>query len=180
MQELQRAIEEAAERESATKRFGAPQSESLRLAQEYDELVDEARAVGIVKLRVRSAGRKWRQLKDEHPPRPDNEEDEILGVNRATFFEPAVKLCIVEPEFTDEQYDEFVDQLSAAQWDRMSSVSWIVNEGEVNIPKSSAVSLLQRMRDEDSKPAGSTGSILEPSTANPSASDTSTTDLTES
>jgi len=165
MQELQQAMAEAAERESANARFGQPRSESMKLAKEYDDLAAQAREHGIVKVRLRSAGRKWRQLKDEHPARPDNEDDEALGVNRRTFFEPAVKLCIVDPEFTDEQYDEMVDALSSAQWDRLSSVAWIINEGEVNIPKLSAVSALRQMRDDALKPAASTGSTPEPSTA---------------
>lgn len=165
MQELQREMQEAIERESSQQRFGSSRSESMRLAKEYDELVEQARAHGIVRLRLRGAGRAWRQLKDEHPPRPDNEDDENLGVNRKTFFEPAVALCIAEPDFTAEQYDEMLDVLSSAQWDRLSSVAWIVNEGEVNIPKSSAVSLLRQMSGEDSKSVESTESTPAPSTA---------------
>lgn len=174
MQELQRKMAEAAERESATKRFGAPKSEAMQLAQEYDALLEQARAEGVVRLLLRAAGRRWRQLKDEHPPRKDNDEDEVAGINRASFFEPAVKLCIVNPEFTDEQYDEFVENLSSASWHRVSMAAWTVNEGEVTIPKSSAVSLLRQMRDDALKSAESTASTPEPSTASPSPSDTTT------
>lgn len=185
-QELERQITEAAEaetrgRESGTvARFGQPSNlaelvaTSDRLAAEYDALMAEARESGIVKILLRAAGRPWRQLKDEHPPRPDNEYDEMLGVNRATFFEPAVKLCIVDPVVTDAQYDEFAEGLSSAQWERVSSTAWQVNEGETSIPKSSAVSLLQQTRDDGSKPAESTESTPEPSTVNPDSSVTTT------
>lgn len=176
-QELERLMVDAADKEKGAKRFGA-RSEVVKLAKEYDELMEQARAEGIVKILVRAAGRPWRRLKDDHPPRRDNESDEVLGVNRLTFFEPAVQLCIVEPKVDQEQYDEFVEGLSSAQWDRVCSAAWQVNEGEPSIPKLSAVSLLQQMRDDASKSAASTASIPEPSTENPPSS--ATTDQTES
>lgn len=185
-QELERQITEATEAERHARaggtvaRFGQASTlpeltaECDRLTAEYDALMGQAREEGFVRIMLRAAGRPWRQLKDEHPPRADNEVDEALGVNRATFFEKAVRLCIAEPEVTDEQYDEFVEGLSAAQWDRVASTAWQVNEGETAIPKSSAVSLLRAMRDDASKSAETTESILEPSTENLPSSDTTT------
>lgn len=125
---------------------------ALEKAKELDELRDPANIDGAVTVVLREIpGVRWRQLQDDHPPRKSNQRDEIYGYNEDAFHKAAVRACLVEPEVTDEQFDEFVAAVSAANWRKIRDAALELNEREVAIPKSSAVSVLLANRADESK-----------------------------
>lgn len=92
-------------------------------------------------------GPQWRKLKREHQPRPAEDGDGInpadrLGINNETFWEPAVRASIVDPEISDEQWQVLYGSLPDKQFDRLATAAWNLNESAVNIPFSFAASLM--------------------------------------
>src|SRR5262245_4429835 len=125
-------------RERSTQRFGG--SLAPQLAQEYDDLRAEAEETAL-RIVVQAVPRKqWRELLQAHPPVADadgeiDEEHKRLGFNPDTFFDAIVKPCVVEPEFTDEEWDEFEEDCSEAHWDKLSSAAYLLNVQGVDLPK---------------------------------------------
>lgn len=158
--ELTEQIADAEDRERAAKADADPggksggkrltdKAESLRLAEQYRALCKEAEEGSVTLVVEALPRRKWRDLKDEHPPRhvkgPDDElevhrDDRSAGVNTSTLFDVANGQCVVEPEFTTKAWDRFADDMSDGDWQALSQVVWSVNEEPTRIPKSSAVS----------------------------------------
>jgi hypothetical protein len=121
---------------------------------DLDEQISEVRkrmeAVTVV-LRLRALGRrKWRDLKDEHPPRKDDEngiliEDVLARVNTETFFEPLVHMSIVEPELDEDTVQVLIDEkLTDGQWNDLTTICWNLNETSISVPFSSAASTNRR------------------------------------
>lgn len=152
----------------------ADKSPALRLAEEYDALVEATRERAI-KVTLRAVPhRTYRQLQDAHPPRKGNKRDEVYGVNEDTFFPALIRASLVSPEVTDEQWDEFVSTVAAPALMRLSSTAFELATGEVALPKSSAVSALRRMRESDSKRLHDSEPAPASSTASGSSSESST------
>lgn len=107
------------------------------------EQIDEK----TVTLRLRALGRrKFAALKDEHPPRRDDDknvipDDLFLGVNNATIWEPLVHKSIVEPELDAETIQDLIDEkLTEGQWRELTTICWNLNEKTISVPFSSAAS----------------------------------------
>ncbi len=127
-------------------------SEALRLATEYDALVESVKE-NAVKVTLQAVPhRAYRQLQELHPPRKGSKRDERYGVNEDTFFPALVRAAMRTPVVSDEQFDEWVDTVAPPAWTRVANTAFELTTGEVALPKSSAVSALQRMRASDSKP----------------------------
>lgn len=153
LESLNAAITEAHADEAVRPKRNAQKSEALRLAEEYDKVVEAAREEAV-KVTLRAVPhRTYRQLQEAHPLRKGNKRDEVYGVNEDTFFAALVKASLVSPEVTDEQFEEFEDSCAAAAWLRLTNTAFELTTGEVALPKSSAVSVLRRMRGSDSQPA---------------------------
>lgn len=89
----------------------------------------------------------FRELKAQHPAREIDgkvmPEDMMAGwINAQTFPDPLVRHSIVEPELTDEDWDELV--LSQGQFDELATVAWELNQGKVDVPFWSGGSTLRR------------------------------------
>lgn len=95
----------------------------------------------------------WTELSAQHPPREKEDgslvaEDMMAGgINRETFLEPLLRVSIVDPVMTDEQFDEFVSALSDGQYERLVQAAWDCNQGQVDIPFSRVASLIRRGSD---------------------------------
>jgi hypothetical protein len=82
-------------------------SATTELDEQIADLLTRMEAATVT-LRLRALGRRrWKGLKDEHPPRKDAEgnilpEDLYVGVSRHEFFDALVRKSIVEPELDDE------------------------------------------------------------------------------
>lgn len=173
LDEMAQKVDQARTEATPARRVATGKSEAMKLAEQLDEMVAEAEKTGI-RLLVQALPRsQWRDLKAKHPPRKDDTEDEVFGVNQETLWKDAAPFgpgkdqepCVVDPEFTETEWAEFADDLSDADYTRLCQVIWEVNERSTSIPKYSAVSLLQRQNENDSKllppgespPADSTG-----------------------
>lgn len=143
--------------------------ESLALAQEYDDLYEKAQRVCRIMALPR---RRWADLKAEHParkvPKPtedapdatEDHEDDAIGVDMSAFFDAVLPESIVtedgEQRYTDGECAKFTAALSAAEWNDLCSVVWVLNERGVGVPKSSMVSRLrQRIGDDSDSPEAS-------------------------
>jgi hypothetical protein len=95
---------------------------------QLNDLRTEARTRGIDVV-LRSVGRKKRrELVAAHPPRDGNAKDRLAGVNVDEFGEASVWACMGSPVFgSDEERDEFLDNLSEAQWGELDIVAWALN-----------------------------------------------------
>lgn len=104
---------------------------SASLADEHAALVAEAEDSAL-NITIRALSRKaWRTLVAEHPVRPDNKADEIVGVNEDTFKDALVPVSIVDPKLTDDE----LDQLSDAQYDSIYYTAFGLNRGTQPDPK---------------------------------------------
>jgi hypothetical protein len=145
-------------------------------AEEFDALVESARG-RATKITLRGiGGTAFDKLKDEHPPRKDNETDKRLGAHEVDFFRELIRQSIAEPVVTDAQYDEFVVSpgVTKAKWEELRNVAWALSAQDVNLPKFSAASLLRQMREQDSPLPDDTESAPDASTAGSPPNDTST------
>jgi hypothetical protein len=106
----------------------SPDAAYAEAAAEADRIADEANERGI-KVVMRSLGRRtWRDLVAKHPPRENEPGDDRMGVNADTFGEEIVVACMVSPEFgRDADRDEFLDNLSEAQFGLLENVAWSLN-----------------------------------------------------
>ena len=137
--------------------------ESLTLAEERDALYEQAKRTYRVMALPR---RRWEALKDEHPPRKDDDgniegADADQGVNVSTFFEAVIPESIVtvdddprsaERMFSDREAEDFIGELSGSDWRELCSIVWVVNEVGVGIPKLSMASVVRQRIDADSEP----------------------------
>jgi len=92
---------------------------------------------------------KWRKLVAGHPPRRDDdnemlEPDKYLGVNAETFYDAIIRACLIDPELTDEQWEQLVDTLTDQQYESLSDAAWALNRRDVDIPFSRAASAMKR------------------------------------
>lgn len=91
----------------------------------------------------------WRKLIAEHPPRRDGDEihesDRLIGINVSTFFEALVRVSVVDPPLSDDEWKKLVEEtLTDGQFDTLSDAAWGLNRGEVDVPFSRAASSLSR------------------------------------
>lgn len=110
---------------------------------------------------------RFRALVDKHPPRRDVDDD-LPGVNAATFYDALIRASVVSPKLDDEDWanllgvyaehegpcqldDPDVDNpdchcqggaLTSRQFDQLSRTAWSLNRHEVSVPFSPAASRL--------------------------------------
>lgn len=154
-------VEALAEAESTTPgRFGA-RSKAIAKAREYDALVAEAKAASSEVKVWQVTYLEWGQLADLHPPREGDVTDRLRGVNRKTFPAALLKIALVEPG-TAENFEDWLAKgdealralgpMTQPQYVELETAAWNLSAGDESLPKDSAVSLLKRLKDHDSKP----------------------------
>lgn len=141
LQESQRLLDEA---ETARKAAGASLASGTR-SRELAEQIETLRAqmqANMLTVRVRQLQprKAYRDLKLAHPPREGNDRDRVVGANEDTFFDALVRACVVEPVFSDAQWERFNSALSDGQWQELVTAAWAVNERSVDVPFSRAAS----------------------------------------
>lgn len=140
--------EQLVEMRDAAKKVGADSMAGPDTAAVDAQIADlqERMATATVVLRLRALGRRrWRELRDEHPPRKDDEGNvipaDILGVNYESFFNALLRESIVEPVLDDETLDLLLDErLTDRQWNDLTDVAWNLNEARISVPFSPAAS----------------------------------------
>jgi hypothetical protein len=113
-----------------------PEGEYVRACEAHDEFKREAETRALV-ITVQALRRKqWRSLVAANPPREDDAGDKQLGVNILTFPEALVPASIVAPTFdSPADRDDFLDQLSDAQYDELFWTAFRLNRGGGVDPK---------------------------------------------
>jgi hypothetical protein len=93
----------------------------------------------------------FRALMKSHPPREDTEagglirEDAALGVNQETFFPAIIRAAVYDPELDDAEWGDLLDdKLTDYQYQELAWAAWNLNNSEVSVPFSRAVSLARR------------------------------------
>ena len=153
LQVLQRRLIKAQAEEQATGGATLDGGETHVLAEQIREVQAEMLANSIdVTFRALVPRRKWRALIAEHPPREDDETDRALGLNQDTFFDAAIRACVVEPDFDDADWDALDEVLSDAEWNTLSNAAWAVNARDVNVPFSQRASRILASSAHESEP----------------------------
>ncbi len=142
---------------------------------EIRELQEEMRDSTEV-FRLRSlAPRRYRTMKEQHPPRRDedgklNKADAQLGYNRDTFLPLLIRACTVSPEMTAQEWRELLGDndaeallleeqgrdadiaeglLTYAQFMDLAGAAYELNEGDVSVPFSVIALLTSRNIDDE-------------------------------
>lgn len=165
-------------------RFGTKSVANAK-AIEYDAAVKEAEEtatkVAVWALRYDH----MTDLQDEHPPRTGEVADESYGVNMKTFPRALAEISLIDPVTTDQVTDLAELQsmgraamlelgVSKAQYLKLESAAWNVNNLGDEIPKESLASLLTEAREQHSKPQPDSESAPKSSTGSPRPKRTST------
>lgn len=167
LESLERQAEELrAARTTASKEAAGPAAVVERIRELQAVMREDTETF---RLRALSP-RRYRALREAHPPRRDddgeiNRGDQTLGFNRDTMLPELARLCIVSPELTDEQWRELVGDseteaarltaegkaadivdalLTFRQWVDLMNAAYELNEGEINVPFSPAALLMSR------------------------------------
>lgn len=141
----ERALE--AERKKPKADSLAAGGEAARLVGRIAELQQEmTEATYTFRLRALPKS-KWRALVAEYPPRRDDRgepvaEDAQLGIEREAFLDALLRVSVVDPELTEEQWAELTEVLTDRQYSDLCDAAWFLNRGEVSVPFSRAASLL--------------------------------------
>jgi hypothetical protein len=145
IEEHRAAVERAAIASAAPLRVGdegIPAS-VLEAAADYDAFIEGAVERAIHLRLVAVPRRRYRELLAAHPARDGNEADEAAGFDVDGLTDELVPECVAPGQFdTDEERDEFLDDLSDAEWSRVASAAVKLNEGGAPDPKARMTSHL--------------------------------------
>lgn len=151
---------EAAERELELIRKQPRQTDSLAgspaagLIRRIEEIQQDMTAATYT-FRLRALPKsKWRALVASYPPRKDEKgepvaDDVQIGVNREEFLDALIKVSVIDPEMTEEQWADLLDTITDRQYSDLCDEAWFLNRGEVSVPFSRAASLLKRDTDNE-------------------------------
>lgn len=101
-------------------------------------------------FRLRALPRhEFRTLMSGHPPRDSDEQtkkdDAPFGVNRETFFPALIRASAVDPELSDAEWSDLLDErLTDYQFQELAITAWMLNAREVDVPFSRAASRLRQ------------------------------------
>jgi hypothetical protein len=148
--ELEEAYAAEQDRKSSDKpdttRRLAAEPRSVQIAKQMAQLVDD-NADSFYELVFEQARRHdWLQLRTAHPPRDGNSNDGGM-FNSETFGPASIRLCMVDPEPTDDTMKFFEENLSNGEWGRLTLTVWALNEGTRDAPKSQLASSILNGKD---------------------------------
>jgi hypothetical protein len=133
-----------------------PDPEERRLARRLQSLQEQMRDDSI-EVTVRALRRQrtpvtpddettWKELVEKHPPRKGKDgkllaEDAGAQVNMETFPEALIRVSIVDPVMTPEQWDTLLyEVVNDRQFDALFDKAWRLNRNDVDIPFSPVAS----------------------------------------
>lgn len=138
-EELQAAVAMAGTVSTAGKQGSRPGTQPkghAELAERVQALEEEIQRHSVV-FRFRALTKDaWRALCDDHPPRKDNQVDQYTGYDRDAVLDEAVRESLIDPVFDAASWSEFLEVISAGEWDELRRVTNSVNKGVVEPPKS--------------------------------------------
>lgn len=134
------------EQRGTSRRMGE-KSEAVTLAEQLLALRDEM-ADAMLDIRIRALPRvEWQRHVREHPPKPDDEKDEAMGIDFDALMAVVTPLCVIDPELDEEDWEQLENVLSSADYDRILGAVWEVNRSGVDLPKSRLASLVMAESD---------------------------------
>lgn len=134
-EELNRRLRQA-EMESADSLAGGSNGD---LAEEVRALESEM-AEHTVQIRLRALRSKtWSDLMVKHPPRKGTDDG---ATNSETFGIAVLAACSVDPAMSEDQAGQLVDALTQGQWNDLQTILANLNNGSVEVPKSSLASAI--------------------------------------
>jgi hypothetical protein len=95
---------------------------------------------------------RWQALTDDHPPRKGNEFDTFAGYNRDAVVDAAVRMCLFDPVFDDESFDQLIAVLNPSEWAEIRRKVNEVNGRVGGSPKSALASRVLTKRASTSAP----------------------------
>lgn len=133
------------------RRLGQGVSQSASdLAEEIQQVEDEIEATQV-KFTLRAMSKhKWRELTDKYPPRKGNQYDLMLGYDPQSVWDDAVRECLIDPDFDDKSWSEFMQVCNPSEWDELVGVTRSVNRSVVDVPKSELASRILARRSDGS------------------------------
>lgn len=158
------------------RRLGSGTSESTRsLAEEVQGIEAEIEATQV-KFTVRAMSKhRWRELCDANPPRKGNQYDLMVGYDVTSVWDAAVRECLIDPEFDDASWRDFLTVCNPSEWDELLQVTRSVNRSVNTAPKSVLASRILARRNGESGQRGRGESPRASSTGGSRKKSTSTT-----
>lgn len=164
-QRLADKLEEMSKAETAERqgvRRMAQKSDADRLAKEYDALRAEADE-SAVQVKVYALGfRDFGRLSDLHEPRDGEAVDKKYEANMKTFPDALAEASVADPDVSYSSIEarqqagrivvDNLGEISRVHWVKIRNAAWDVNVTSDELPKFSAVSLLQESREATSRP----------------------------
>lgn len=147
LEQVDKAFDEEAK--GGARRMAGGKTPADQLAEAYD--ARRAAADGIDMVLQAIPERRGRQLQDDCPPRPGNKRDEVWGFDQDRFLDLLVPAMLVDPVVTEEQWEEFREQVTSSAWSALRDAAYDLYNTGVDLPKLSAASLLQQMREADKR-----------------------------
>lgn len=146
-------------------------SPATAIARQMQDLAEQMEAATVT-FRLRALPRKaYQALVAAHPPRrgPDGgvvADDAEHDLNTATFWEPLIKATTVEPDLTEGHWERLLGEiLSDRQFEQLAIAALAACRGNVDIPFSSAASVLIRASGGGQTAPDGSGSLSGDSTA---------------
>lgn len=116
-----------------------------------DELQQEAEPRAIKATVQRLPRKQFRELVKKHPPREGDEGDKEYGFNQEALADDLVPPSLVAPKFKSDAFkEEFLDNLSDAQFGLLFDAAYAVNRGGVPDPKADMSSRVSQIYGETS------------------------------
>jgi hypothetical protein len=110
------------------------------LVEQIEAVVQEMHTASIP-FRLRAVSKRvWSELTSAHPPRQDDRRDLLAGYNRDELGPQLIRICVVEPALTPQQWEQLEEVLSPAEYAKLDRGAAELNFEEVSIPFSSAAS----------------------------------------
>lgn len=145
--DLQVAYEQAEEALAQARRSSGDSlaGGGVAAAERHLETIRQEMVDAVLEVRLRALPRaRFTELVAAHPPREDVPGDRALGVDETTLFPELVRVSVVDPVLTDEQWARLQEVITDRQWDALATAAWVLNRGEITVPLSSAASQTPR------------------------------------
>lgn len=121
-----------------TKRLatGGTSSVTKKIAREVEAIQDEIERTSLwVTFRALPKD-EWVKLCEQNPPRRGNDLDQVVGYDRDGVTDAAVRACMIDPEFDDQSWADFVKVVNPSEWAELRESVQLVNRAVTSTPKS--------------------------------------------
>ena len=161
--ELRESLDDAFNAEidggSSADRWGAKApSPADEIAAKIDEITERERGRGRKVTLREIPNDQLDEIKDANPPRKGNHFDEVAGYDRKAVERALIRKMMIEPQVTDQQYDEWATSVGSAAWSKVAGLARELQFEEFDLGKAgpSAASALTRARRNASKQPAAT------------------------